>query len=37
MVPVEIGARDSRQWIWMAFDGKYVVKGKVMLGSVAES
>lgn len=37
MVPVEIGARDSVQWIWMAFDGKYIVKARGMLVSATKS
>lgn len=35
MVPVEIGAGDSVQWIWMVFGGKYILKG--MRVSVTES
>lgn len=30
MVPVEIGARDVVQWVLMALDDKYTMKGKGM-------
>lgn len=36
MVPVEIGARDVVQWILMALDDKYIMKGKGMPVNLTE-